>query len=358
MIRSFRYGVSLASTGSRAAHRIHCCGRKRPKSTDGKVENEILVETADGEWMLPVTIHTPPPNVSSSSSSTTTLSPILLIAGWTGAAGDWGALPKLLASRTRRPVISHDARWIGKARPNTTDPSSLSLHQMALDAKSILHHLLATLRYEPPFCLLGNSLGGMVAQLLVAESSANNNNPPPPISSMILISTGSVAKPDYPASTDFLSSFDSWEDNDGGSSSTDTQRRRCAKRFFEALGETYLEKPGRLKMRDRLVEHFVSTRHGMQAKEGIDAQKQALLQFSPTTTAIVEKNIVLPPASPPTFVLHGRNDRVFDYRNAYLLQDSMGSSCEVVVLPDSDHLLILSDTASVVSNVESFLKDK
>lgn len=133
--------------------------------------------TWDGEWCLPTFVHTPSvhPSLSlemendsrlinnyeqsttstmnnrstSSKSSSSNDPPILLISGWTGVASDWGYIPRALATRTGRTVITYDARGMGHAKPqqhtvssNTKEESSptleLTLHQMASDAISVV----------------------------------------------------------------------------------------------------------------------------------------------------------------------------------------------------------------------------
>jgi pimeloyl-ACP methyl ester carboxylesterase len=133
--------------------------------------------------------------------------PILLIAGWAGVSMDWGSFPKMLAARTKRDVITYDARGLGNSKYQSSAAAvagagvgvgvselkqegdelqmeQLSLDLMAMDAIAVVNayyehkqqeegcsaseqlHSTSTNELKQ-FCVGGVSMGGMVAQALV-----------------------------------------------------------------------------------------------------------------------------------------------------------------------------------------------
>jgi len=100
--------------------------------------------------------------------------PILLLAGLTQDATQWGALPAALARRFR--VILHDPRGAGRT---TASFEGLTTGVMARDALNLMDELSIERAH-----VLGFSLGGMTAQILAASH-------PDRVKSLVLASTAS-----------------------------------------------------------------------------------------------------------------------------------------------------------------------
>jgi pimeloyl-ACP methyl ester carboxylesterase len=323
--------------------------RKKPSGGIGGVKiTETHTLTSDGKWSLPTFLFHPTTTTPQSQSQlvpTTvrkddkdTHPPLLLISGWTGVAADWGAIPKMIASKTGRVVITYDPRGLGFSKRlsvpvsedgsdiNNNEPSSVStLDVMVDDAKQVAKLCLGQFSESPTrdeeafsspaipsassssppaiISLAGVSMGGMIAQQLVADtlllssslssksnSNSNHNersNMQTPadehtqsdsvrpnkqtsvtfssqsqrmleIESLILIATTpGGTKVRSSTQKNFFRAFQDWSDekdtddssasvshndNDNNKvtiSSYNNDNKACAERFFVALGETY-----------------------------------------------------------------------------------------------------------------------
>lgn len=305
---------------------------RRGKSTVSS--HEIPVLTFDGKWKLPTFVHR------DDSVPSDGLPPLFLISGWTGVSSDWGALPRLLVSKTGREVITYDPRWMGQAQ-NIADDNELehSIPEMVADASKIISHLSKHhYRDHTSFCLVGASMGGIIARQLLSDESER-------VDSLVLVSTCSnVSFSKVPQR--FLDSFESWSEDDS------TLQQTCALSFFEALGNSFLAQPGRMKMRDKLVKTFIESRRQFRTPPhiGIKAQRRAMLEhFESGLSQVSDYD------RRPCLVLHGKEDRVFSFRNAFELQDAYGRSCEVELLPPSDHLTWITDGTAIVDMIARFL---
>jgi pimeloyl-ACP methyl ester carboxylesterase len=279
--------------------------------------------------------------------------PILLISGWTGIASDWGVIPKLLSAHTGKDVIMYDPRWLGGSRRLAANSEAgsmledeLSWDDMTMDALNVLHHLNQH-RYhdeETPYCVVGASMGGIVAQRMLQHQAAAIE-----IQSLVLISTTSSSIDNkYPVSTEFLSLFDDDDNNVTSTDDDNTISREAANSFFESLGTDFLAKPGRTKLRDRLVDSFRASRNTV----GIEKQRRLMEPSTLSNRNESSTNDSSPP--PPTLVLHGKQDQVIDYRSTFALQDTFGSQCEVHLFHESDHLLWITDGMRLVDDISTF----
>jgi len=125
--------------------------------------------------------------------------PLLLIHGFACGHNDWGSIPRLLANRSKREVLSFDYRGVGASSAASASVSSeasseaseasISSHLpwsaslLASDALSVLDAAGA-----PKATVLGISLGGMVGQTLALSTpqrvhalvlGATTHRPPP-----------------------------------------------------------------------------------------------------------------------------------------------------------------------------------
>jgi pimeloyl-ACP methyl ester carboxylesterase len=328
-----------------------CRHSKRVLSTAAEV-TEVQVRTADGHWLLPTRIHHCKDEQGTSSP------PLLLIQGWVGVSEDWGAVPKLLASRIKRDVIVYDPRMLGQAQKlsvqQRTQETRLSLEQLASDAITILNHLSQTIyndRSSFSFGIGGASKGGMVAQLVVGSSlglvdlehEQNSQQRPWSVSSMLLMcTTAGGTPPKYPINKKFLDSFRDWHHDPV----------RSASQFFSALGDEFLARPGRMRLQEKLIHGFIPSRRqfATEAHLGISAQRDSLLEEDFDSTPFLEQI----GERVPSLIVHGKDDNVVDYRNALLLQGHLGSSCRVDILDPCDHLLWITHGKELVDKIAMF----
>jgi pimeloyl-ACP methyl ester carboxylesterase len=373
-------------TSNTCTRRTCSCRRWFAATTAAVTTKKTTIQETDivtsGPWELPITIYSTTvattadrqigndEHVDSNNIADDNRCPILLISGWTGIASDWGVIPKLLSAHTGQDVITYDPRWLGGTRLTpATDGTSFTSQtlstadelvwdDMTMDALNVLRHLNRH-RYrdkENPYCIVGASMGGIVAQRMLQQEvvpvDADNDAAAIDIQSLVLISTTSSSIDNkYPVSTDFLGIFEDDSSSSSSSSSANddnTISRDAANQFFESLGTDFLAKPGRTKLRDRLVDSFRASRN----KVGIEKQRR-LMEPSRLSTIIEFPNNDSS-SLPPTLVLHGKQDQVIDYRSTFALQDAFGSQCEVHLYDKSDHLLWITDGMRLVDDISSF----
>ena len=380
------------------------------KNSINKNKNERMTyreaTTSDGRWKLPIQIYHPTKILASES-------PIILICGWAGVGSvDWGAIPKILAAKTNRNVLTYDARGLGNAillSPSDSGLESLSLEVMASDTLAIIDSYYKNYEHtvgpnddascKREFCVGGVSMGGMVAQVLAnylhgsqqretkpnAWTSSRNQNYG--ISSLGLISSAPVRKhlnkepcpmTDNSIPNDhFLASFDGFNETEKQANGT--------KRFFEALGHEFLSRPGRKKMRDKLVSSFLSTRAGFKngmSLEWILAQRRVLLQEShglwypnldqvPDVDKCDDDPLHLNTLNIPSIVLHGQDDRVIPVHHAKKLYSVVNSkqdysstttqpqqrNSKLILIEDCDHLCWITNGHDLSNTLGKFWSD-
>jgi len=121
--------------------------------------------------------------------------PVLLVHGFACGKLDWGALPRMLAARSRRPVIIFDNRGVGESEAPAVP---YSIDEMAADALGVADAAGAT-----QFGVLGISMGGLIAQSLALSH-------PERVSALVLGCTshgGREAKPNPP---EFIQTCIAW----------------------------------------------------------------------------------------------------------------------------------------------------
>ena len=99
----------------------------------------------------------------------TDATPLLLIHGFACGMHDWGALPKLLAAKSGRDVITFDNRGVG-GQYDWAPEGPYSVAQMAADALRVVD----TAKLEK-VNVMGVSLGGLIAQHLALEHAERTN---------------------------------------------------------------------------------------------------------------------------------------------------------------------------------------
>jgi pimeloyl-ACP methyl ester carboxylesterase len=392
------------------------------KSKNGKGTLSFQATSLDKKWKIPVHVHSRGPvptrttTVSSSEEvvvgvskrpvSAPAVPPILLIAGWAGVSMDWGSFPKMLAARTKRDVITYDARGLGNSKYQSSAAAvagagvgvgvselkqegdelqmeQLSLDLMAMDAIAVVNayyehkqqeegcsaseqlHSTSTNELKQ-FCVGGVSMGGMVAQALVQwihgckdllDDGTNMrdqmimaceslNLEEYRISSLGLISSSPIRHHRrasigtsvvlvqqiecYSIPSDhFLASFDDFHHEE--------KRKDSLRRFFQALGDDFLSKPGGKALQEKLISTFLLSRERFEngiGMESILAQRNVIVhemhhiweeehcRLLTACEGIMELEISrdcyplpLRNLDIPTIVVHGTKDSIipFDY---------------------------------------------
>lgn len=284
-----------------------------------------------GEHLPHFIVEQPPARRRKASSEAPAGEPLLLIQGWACGLADWGAIPKLLASAGRRPVISYDPHGIGESGLAPGCFQARSAEELARGARAVLR--AAGVRR---FHALGISLGGMVAQELAIGSSGEAGDPW--VLSAILCATTPGGQQAIGPPRGFLDTFAGWEA--GG-----PDVRRAIAEGFIVAGVTPVwaaDHPGFLR---KAVEHFCAVPREAAA---IAAQARAVPAF--------DAGARLEGLGIPALVLHGELDTVFPQENAALLARRLAQDeCSPKILPGCGHLLHLQQPTVFVKAVTEFL---
>mmetsp|Transcript_19327 Transcript_19327/g.29816 ORF Transcript_19327/g.29816 Transcript_19327/m.29816 type:complete len:422 (-) Transcript_19327:222-1487(-) len=353
--------------------------------------------TLDGKWELPTFIH--------GATTKSKVKPLLLLlSGWTGAGLDWGSIPRMIAAKTQRCVVTYDARGIGNSqrrgkRDVVVDGDDddelhaaltsldLSMDVMAMDAMAVARASMIEIaniggrnnddesnNKQQKVSIAGVSMGGMVAMHTAGWMTNSNKSftmmggssdattiseiheiiDSIGVESMVLISSTAGGFPTGRHSAtakqeEFFRAFDDWSDGD-----VQGLNRSCAEMFFSVLGDDFLKKPGRSKLRNKLVDSFVSSRNDFinKGKVGINAQLEALRRF--------DSDLYLPCVGRalPSLVIHGGSDQVLPRENATDLHAMLGGTSNIMILPDADHHCWITHGHEVVSRVSAFLEEQ
>jgi len=313
--------------------------------------NTITIETLqtrtlDENWILPTFIHLPPnpkPN------------PLLLISGWTGVSADWGSLPKMISSRSNRPVITYDPRHLGFSKrigDNKEEELKLTLDLMTDDAIQVaqqgLLHIQKKHELESPnsITLAGASMGGMIAQNFAQQVQLNDQRIQNVVSMILIATTPGVKQLQSPRLRSFFKCFQGWPQD----------KTKSASQFFLALGESYngcVVNRSKHVMKQRFIEKFILSRdmHEQVAQnpflKGVTVQYQALREPFDSTTYLKHLGI-------PSLVIHGADDSVISKEAAELLHQHLSHS-KLVIIPDCDHLCWLTYPLFLVDSMCNFL---
>ena len=214
--------------------------------------------------------------------------PLLLIHGFACGKEDWGAVPRIVGTKAQREVISFDNRGIG----HSTHPSgSYSVEQMTNDACGVLHAAGVD-----KACVLGISLGGMIAQKLALDH-------PERVCSLIIGCSSHGGREATPLPAAFLELCQSWAAHAEPNEST------LISDFMKLmLPAAFLDTPAGQKLFVKFEQAFLSTRR---TSSGLQGQFAAMGRFN-STKRLAELRV-------PTLIVSGSED--------------------VVVLPSNSHSL-------------------
>lgn len=339
----------------------------RNLNTQAKRLTRLETATRDNMWTLPIHVHHP-------SKELLSLTPIILICGWAGVGTtDFGALPKIIASKTQRNVITYDTRGLGNSKPlysrnefENCPSNDLSLDTLTEDVFSIIdlyyNELDTDMEKEnlKEFCVGGFSFGGLVSQKIAhvlhgndpsAISTPNKNYK---ISSMTLVSSlplilnkkiDILPEDKIVESKHFLATFDDFNQGDN--------KYKSANKFFDALGKDFLSRPGREKLRDKFVTSFLESRNEFVNGIGLEwifAQRRILLHHSnilgdENSTMNVNSHFDLNGISDiPTCIIHGKEDNIIPIQHASSLYVTFGKNTskdndrnQLHILEECDH---------------------
>ena len=401
------YRTTTSRSRSRSTARSTIKRRSTPSITT------LKATTADQKWNLPVLVHHPPAESKLAQvPGVLALQPILLICGFAGAGStDWGSIPKMLAAKTKRPVVTYDARGLGNSirtqksictstgtgTGGDTDTSvinsdhndlDLTMNLMALDALSVVKHYYenehnnaVAAKHEKGvqrnFCVGGVSMGGMVAQAL-AHTLHHDDQNDYQVSSLGLISSSPIQD----SSSGLLGEYPTWDDVelsedhfllafDNFHNESETEKYHSTKRFFDALGQDFISKPGRKALRDKLIASFISSReefvNGI-GFDGIMAQRSVLLNESHGVWNNQNKPLHLGDLGIPSIVIHGKKDSIIPFNHGkrlhYIMDNkSTGltqekSIAKFGVIQHCDHLCWITNGHELVQMVGAFFQKR
>eukprot|EP00928_Gymnodinium_smaydae_P071579 TRINITY_DN55127_c0_g1_i1.p1 TRINITY_DN55127_c0_g1~~TRINITY_DN55127_c0_g1_i1.p1 ORF type:complete len:372 (-),score=61.01 TRINITY_DN55127_c0_g1_i1:312-1370(-) len=269
--------------------------------------------------------------------------PLLLINGWACGADDWGAIPKLLASRGNRAVVSFDPRGIGES---SAIKEPVTIETLAADAAEAM--VVAGLGSR---ChVLGLSLGGMVAQQLALDTLSSQRSGALELLSLSLCATSPGGARALGPPPGFLHIFDTWDKQDLAG------RQQLATRFLERAVTPAWAAEHRTVLR-KTAERFAAARRDGSA---IAAQAEVVPRFDGGERlgrALADARGQSLPRPPAVFIVHGAEDEVFPPENARLMEHYFGDSVdrEPAVFESCGHLMFLQQPLPFVKSISSFL---
>lgn len=283
--------------------------------------------------------------------------PLLLIQGWACSSSDWGAIPRMLAARSNRPVITYDPCGFGASGPllERRDTNETIIDDFASEAVEVV----ISTGYQRAH-ILGLSFGGMVAQRLGWHSLAGsfstltgrpatdpNDEDDDQVGfeplSMILCSTSLGGPHSAGPAKGFLNTFDGW--------GSDTNRLVIAEEFLRrAVSSNFAEQ--HCPVIRKSAQRFADARRDAKA-----ILRQAMVVpcfdggFDSRTTAEFSRMRF------PSMVIHGDSDSIFPLSDAQLLKEHLGPDCRFAVFDDCGHLPYLENPQLFVNVVSEFLKE-
>lgn len=211
--------------------------------------------------------------------------PLLLIHGFACGLNDWGAVPRIIATRSKREVLSFDNRGIGQSG---TPPGPYSVAAMASDAL----HVLDAAGVERAH-VMGISLGGMIAQELALRD-------PSRVQSLILGCTSHGGADAQPPAAHFVSLSEAW-----ASEAAPNESDRVDEFMRLMLPAVALEAPAGRTLLTKFKASFLET---ARSSAGLHAQLAAVAPFDSAPR--------LGGIACPALVIAGNEDAVVSPANA------------------------------------------
>ena len=244
--------------------------------------------------------------------------PLLCIPGFGSSSRIFDRLAEQLQDRFQ--LVLPDNRGMGRS-PRVTEP--YGLEDLAADAI----HLMDDLGHER-FAVLGLSMGGFIAQLLVL-------NRPQRVSRLLLLCTssgGAVFKKLFPGMTE-----------------------QQVRSIYTLQPERRTEAALSPSICPLLKSHYPSVYNyitEMRNKE-LEEPAQVMLQYA-AVNAFMEKSLELHTIRCPTLILSGDSDTLVPLENARLLQKKIPNAV-LTVFEKTDHLFFLEKVDAVARRVKAFL---
>jgi 3-oxoadipate enol-lactonase len=248
----------------------------------------------------------------------------MLVHGFACGKNDWGAIPKMLASQSKRDCITFDHRGIGESDP-IKGPYSVGM--LSDDVAEVV----SDAGIAGPINLFGISLGGMVAQHFALEHPALVN-------ALVLGCTTHGGRESTPPPKEFGALCLEWahesSPNDFASAGT----------FMDfMLPPDLLARPDGQSLKSRFLAKFLETER---SQTGLQGQLAAMGKFN-ATKRLAEIRC-------PTLVLTGDSDAVVPPVNSdSLAQRIAGARLES--WKDAGHFVWATRPQELVTMLSSFL---
>lgn len=243
--------------------------------------------------------------------------PLLLIMGLGGSHREWRRVLPALSEKYR--VITFDNRGTGET---LAAGEPFTIPGMAADAKAVLEAAGAESAH-----VLGMSMGGMIAQELALAY-------PEKIRSLILAVTYCGGRQAVIAGPEVLFALQA-----GGARTPEDAFWAMAPFIYDAATP-----------RARLAEDLAARAGKFTALADFMRQLQAIMTWSGTHPRLSKINI-------PTFVLHGKNDRLIPAANARILAAAIPCA-ELFELENSGHIFTTDQPERSVAAILEFLENK
>lgn len=246
--------------------------------------------------------------------------PLLLVHGFACGRGDWGALPRVLAARSRRPVVVFDNLGIGES---DAPEGAYSVDEMASDALGVMDAFGA-----PVFGVLGISMGGLIAQSLTLAH-------PERVSALLLGCTshgGREAAPNPPSFIETCTSWASFENPNNSELVDEFMRYTLPMPTTTPCGSGPVVDPDFFR---KFKESFCETRR---TSAGLQGQLAAMMHFNSTKR--------LHEIACPCLVITGDLDGVVPMANAHSLVRRIPGA-QLLVLEGAGHFWWAKRTVDV-----------
>lgn len=221
-------------------------------------------------------------------------------------------------------VIVLDNRGSGRS---SMPPGPYTMDQMAAD----LAGLLDALNITEPVCLVGGSMGGVIAQCFI-------HNYPERVKQLVLVCTG-VSGGDPHITLPPMSVLQKL------AAPGNTPRERLTSLFSIFYPAAFLE------ANPDLIEKALAFAAvvGPQPDHARTAQLQAVQDTRPYYKWLAEIKV-------PVLIMHGEEDQVWPLKNARTLHEGTKGRAELALFPGAGHVLFQEQPAAFNARLEVFLK--
>lgn len=245
--------------------------------------------------------------------------PLVFIPGLGGTTDLW--IYQTRYFRDHYKVISLDNRGAGRS---DKPPGPYTMQTFAQDLNALLDHLEIT----TPVCLVGASMGGIIAQAFIHDF-------PLRVKKLALVCSGvSGGDPHNVRSSDYV-----------------TQKLLNPGQTAEDKVNTFMEifyHPQFVAKNPGLRDLYLKRKIDPQPPHAYTAQLTACMDPRPYFDWLGEIKV-------PTLVYHGRDDRVWPLQNALNLMTGLGAHGELAIMEDAAHILMQEKPDEFNQTLAAFL---